>query len=98
MLRSGVVVGRAGSHRPLIPATATATATAWPPGRPGYGFIPPGAAAPEALGDTLQLLIEGAFAVAPSIGNEAAATALRDGAKALLGVSLSAGGAAAGNP
>ena len=49
-----------------------------------------GAAEPEALGDALQLLIEGAFAVAPSLGNDAAAQSLERSAAALLRAELPA--------
>ncbi|WP_426958957.1 TetR/AcrR family transcriptional regulator [Muricoccus radiodurans] len=49
-----------------------------------------GAAAPEALGDALHLLIEGAYTVAPSLGNEAAAQSLERSAAALLDGALPA--------
>ncbi|MDT8331380.1 TetR/AcrR family transcriptional regulator [Roseomonas gilardii] len=46
------------------------------------------AGAPATLGDSLQLLIEGAFAVAPALGNEAASRSLESSAHALIGASL----------
>ena len=51
-----------------------------------------GAAAPDALGDALHLLIEGAYAVAPSLGNEVAAQSLEASASALLAAGLPPGG------
>ncbi|MFT8246719.1 TetR/AcrR family transcriptional regulator [Roseomonas sp. BN140053] len=47
-----------------------------------------GAAEPEQLGDALQLAIEGAFALAPSLGNDAAARSLEHTAAALLRAGL----------
>jgi AcrR family transcriptional regulator len=49
-----------------------------------------GAAAPDTLGDTLMLMIDGAYAVAPSLGNEAAAQSLERSATALLETALPA--------
>ncbi|GAV33968.1 HTH-type transcriptional regulator MtrR [Roseomonas sp. TAS13] len=46
------------------------------------------AGAPATLGDSLQLLIEGAFAVAPALGNEAASRALESSAHTLIEASL----------
>ncbi len=47
-----------------------------------------GVAEPDVLGEGLQLLIEGAFAVAPSLGSDAAARSLERSAAALLRASL----------
>jgi len=49
-----------------------------------------GAQAPEALGDGLLLLMEGAFAAAPYLGNAEAAMALENAARALLATELPA--------
>ena len=47
-----------------------------------------GAPSPETLGDALQILIEGAYAVAPSLGNEAASRSLENAARTLIEASL----------
>lgn len=49
-----------------------------------------GAAFPDALGDGLLLLVEGAFATAPCLGTEAAAAALQTAAEQLLAAGLPA--------
>ncbi|MFC7555180.1 hypothetical protein ACFQU7_27500 [Pseudoroseomonas wenyumeiae] len=49
-----------------------------------------GAADPAMLGDTLLLLVEGAFSAAPYLGNEEAARVLERSSDALLAMALPA--------